>query len=135
MKKRSGTRPSDAKFRHHWISIAAYYKAESRLFKPGMELEDWLFAENEFVKMLIMRYQLITLEDGGVTLEGLQRLAKSLEIEGAAEMTLAVELIHAIQEASDNTPCFSFESKILCNKSENCLWRQECKNNKMIARW
>lgn len=30
------------------IATAAYYKAESRGFVPGQELEDWLEAETEF---------------------------------------------------------------------------------------
>ena len=135
MKKRSNTRPTDTAFRHHWISVAAYYKAESRRFEPGMELDDWIFAENEFVKMLITRYQIITLEDGGVTVLGLQRLAKSLKIEDAEEITQAVDLVHAIQKASNNATCFSFESEVHCNASENCLWKSECKKNKMMARW
>jgi hypothetical protein len=29
------------------VAIAAYFKAESRGFEPGHELEDWLAAERE----------------------------------------------------------------------------------------
>jgi len=135
MKKRSNARLSDSIFRHQWISIAAYYKAERRNFTPGKELDDWFSAESEFITMLIERYQLITFEDGGVTIKGLQRLAKSLEIEGTEKIILADDLIHAIQKASNNSPCFSFESMIHCNTSENCLWKEECIKSKIIARW
>ncbi|MDO9048613.1 MAG: DUF2934 domain-containing protein [Methylobacter sp.] len=31
------------------VSELAYYKAESRGFSPGYELEDWLEAEQEFL--------------------------------------------------------------------------------------
>jgi len=135
MKERSKTRLSDTEFRHQWILQAAYYKAESRGFKNGTALDDWLFAENEFVKMLVVRYQIIIQEDGGVTIKGLQRLAKSLGIKNTEEKTQAVELIRAIQKACDNTECFNIESNIHCNISENCLWKSQCKKSKMIARW
>ncbi len=36
--------------RHSWISESAYYKAERRGFEPGLELDDWLKAESEFLK-------------------------------------------------------------------------------------
>jgi hypothetical protein len=32
------------------IAELAYYKAESRGFEPGHELEDWLEAEQEFIR-------------------------------------------------------------------------------------
>jgi hypothetical protein len=38
--------------RHHLISKAAYYHAESRSFVPGYELDDWLNAEAEVEMML-----------------------------------------------------------------------------------
>ena len=31
------------------VAELAYYKAESRGFEPGHELEDWLEAEREFI--------------------------------------------------------------------------------------
>lgn len=31
------------------IAVLAYYKAESRGFAPGYELEDWLEAEQEYL--------------------------------------------------------------------------------------
>jgi hypothetical protein len=38
----------DTKSRLDHIAIAAYFKAESRWFEPGRELDDWLAAEAEF---------------------------------------------------------------------------------------
>ena len=55
----------------------------SRNFESGLELNDWLVAEQEFVKMLIKRYLNICSEDGGLTLIGLQRFSLSLGIENA----------------------------------------------------
>lgn len=135
MDKRLNTRPTDCAFRLQWISQAAYYKAESRNFKPRMELDDWLFAENEFVKMLIMRYQVISYEDGGMTTKGLQRLAKSLGVKHSEVITQVDELIHAIQKITNNTPCFNVELETQCSVAEHCLWKEECKTNKIIARW
>jgi hypothetical protein len=34
------------------IAERAYYKAESRNFEPGHEMDDWLEAEQEFVQYL-----------------------------------------------------------------------------------
>ena len=33
--------------REHLIAVTAYYRAQSRNFEPGRELEDWLAAEAE----------------------------------------------------------------------------------------
>jgi len=33
------------------IAEFAYYKAESRGFEPGHELDDWIDAEREFIEM------------------------------------------------------------------------------------
>jgi hypothetical protein len=133
LKTRSATRPSDCEFIYQWISEAAYYYAESRNFIPGMELDDWLIAENDFVKMQIMRYQVIIQEDGGMTVIGLQRLAKSLGVESPEMITLAVDLIHAIQKITHNNPCFNFKPETHCDTTESCLWKAECK--KLIAKW
>ncbi len=133
MENRLNARPSDCEFRHQWILEAAYYKAETRCFVSGCELDDWLFAENEFVIMQIMRFQVISSEDGGMSIRGLQRLAKSLGVENTEAMTLVVELIQAIQKATHNDPCFSSEPENHCNATEPCLWKSECK--KMIAKW
>jgi hypothetical protein len=133
MENRLNVRPTDCAFRYQWISEAAYYKAHSRCFVPGLELEDWLFAENEFVTMQIMRYQVISSEDGGMSISGLQRLAKSLGVENAEALTLIADLIHAIQKITHNEPCFSSDPENHCNTTESCLWKSECK--KMIAKW
>ncbi len=98
---------------------------------PGMELEDWLFAEHEFVIMQIMRFQAISSEDGGMSIKGLQRLARSLGVENTN--TQIVDLIHAIQKVTNNNSCFGFEPGKHCNITEYCLWKSECK--KMIANW
>jgi hypothetical protein len=37
--------------RHQLIAVAAYFRAERRNFAPGCELEDWLEAEAEILKM------------------------------------------------------------------------------------
>jgi len=135
MRERSKTRPSDTEFRHQWISRAAYYKAESRHFEPGKEIDDWIFAEKEFVKMLITRYQVIMLEDDGITVKGLQRLAKSLGIRNAEKNSETAELIKAIQRATDSPTCFSFEAEFHCAQPKHCPWESQCQNNKMIPRW
>jgi hypothetical protein len=116
---------------HKWIFEAAYYKAMSRNFEPGAALNDWLLAEQEFMKMLISDYLNICSEDGGLTFIGLQRFAKSLGIENAENFTLEDELIHAIQIIMHQDPCFNSRLYNHCNISEPCLWRAECK--KLIA--
>jgi len=42
----------DAEARLQYIATAAYYKAASRGFVPGEELDDWLEAEAEFEEAL-----------------------------------------------------------------------------------
>jgi hypothetical protein len=42
----------DAEERLRHIATAAYYKAESRGFVPGQDMEDWLEAEAEFEEQL-----------------------------------------------------------------------------------
>lgn len=44
---RSAAAPVSADERHRMIASAAYFRAESRGFAPGAELEDWLDAERE----------------------------------------------------------------------------------------
>jgi len=133
MKIRSESRLSDCNFRQHWISEAAYYLAEKRKFAVGMELEDWLLAEKVFVKMLITRYLGIAHEDGGLSIKGLQRLAKSVGVENSNELMQEDTLVHAIQKATDDNPCFNFEPGAHCTTSECCLWKAECKQ--MVAKW
>ena len=132
MYKRLPNRSVDSVFRHQWISVAAYYKAETRNFESGMELDDWLFAEHDYVKMKIVRYLSITKEDGGMTITGLQRLANSLGVDNAHNLHSTIELIQAIQQATDTDPCFRKTPITSCVENE-CLWKEECKT--MIAKW
>jgi hypothetical protein len=133
MKIRSALRLSDGNFRHHWISEGAYYLAEKRKFVPGMQLHDWFQAENVFVTLLISRYLQQAHEDGGISIKGLQRLARSIGIENFNELTQEDELVHAIQQAADNDPCYNFEPAKHCTVSEFCVWKAQCKQ--MIAKW
>lgn len=133
MKIRSESRLSDCHFRQHWISEGAYYMAEKRNFVPGHALDDWLLAENVYVKKLITRYLDQAHEDGGLTIKGLQRLAKLVGVVNSAELTQKEELVHAIQKANDDDPCFNFEPETHCTTAECCLWQAECKQ--MIAKW
>jgi len=132
MEKRSQNRSVDSVFRHQWVSESAYYKAETRNFEPGMELNDWLYAENEYVKMLIIRYLAMAKEDGGMTITGLQGLAKSVGIENPENIHFKIELIQAIQKAIDDDPCFRSKPVTLCSEEE-CIWKYECR--KLIAKW
>lgn len=118
--------------RHQWISEAAYYKAEARRFAPGRELDDWLAAENEYVKMEIGLYLSIAEEDGSMTIQGLQQLAQSVGVENPENINRKIELIHAIQDATQDRPCFRSVSRMDC-LGEDCQWRVECK--KLIAEW
>lgn len=38
---------------HDKVAVAAYFKAEARGFEPGKEMQDWLEAENELIRMLV----------------------------------------------------------------------------------
>ena len=118
---------TEYEYRHQWISEAAFYKAMSRDFEPGFELDDWLFAEREFVKELIANYHIVSAEDGGLTLVGIQRLAKLLGIKNTDTFDQKEELIHAIQIITQNHPCYDNHSLHHCNQDEPCLWRYDCK--------
>ncbi|WP_411725937.1 DUF2934 domain-containing protein [Methyloglobulus sp.] len=118
--------------RHQWISEAAYYKAEARNFAPGRELDDWLAAENEYVKMHIALYLSMAEEDGAMTILGLQQLAKSVGVENPECINLKIELIQSIQNATHHRPCFRTAPGKTCQE-EDCKWRSECK--KLIAEW
>jgi len=133
MKIRSESRLSDCNFRHQWIAEAAYFIAEKRSFLPGMELDDWLFAEHRFVAMLIERYLNQAHEDGSLSVPSLQRLAKSVGVESPETLAKVDDLVHAMQVATDNAPCFNFEPSTHCQASECCLWKAKCKQ--MVASW
>lgn len=128
MDRRSDIRKSDDAFRHHWISEAAYYKAESRHFAAGLELDDWLLAERQFVIMQVKRYLAIAEEDGGMTRAGLQRLAKSVGIESLECMLTEEDLVHGIQQRLGDESCFNLlRSDKFCSAKQSCLWKLECK--------
>jgi len=118
--------------RHQWISVAAYYKAQAREFEPGKELDDWLEAEKEYSAMLVTHYLSMSKENGGMTISGLQQLAKSIGVQNPERMILEIELIQAIQDISQHRPCFRSETRMLCD-GEGCEWRVECR--KLIAVW
>lgn len=50
-KKFSRARTSDPARRHALIAESAYYRAERRGFAPGHELDDWLQAEAELLRL------------------------------------------------------------------------------------
>ena len=118
--------------RQHWISVAAYYKAKARKFEPGKALNDWLEAEKEYSAMLVRVYLSVSKEDGGITIDGLQQLAKSIGVQNPECISLKIELIQAIQNISQHRPCFRSETHMLCG-GVGCEWRAECR--RMIAIW
>jgi hypothetical protein len=118
--------------RHRWISEAAYYRAKAREFVPGKELNDWLEAEIEYGKMLIALYSSILEEDGAMTILSLQQLAGFIGIQNPESMLSEIELVRAIQDATEHIPCFRSEFNMICDEVE-CKWRVECR--KMISAW
>lgn len=122
----------DKSSRHHWISVAAYYKAEARGFKPGKALDDWLEAENEYIDQQIASFSLRCQEDGGYTIASLQALARSIGIDNANSIHDEIELVHLIQQAAQHRPCFRPGNQSPCEDVE-CQWRAECR--KLIAVW
>jgi hypothetical protein len=118
--------------RHHWISVAAYYKAKARKLEPGKELNDWLEAEKDYSVMLVRLYLSASREDGGMTIVGLQQLAKSIGVQNPECISLKIELIQAIQNISQHRPCFRSETRMLCG-GVGCEWRAECR--RLIAVW
>lgn len=119
--------------RHQWISDAAYFKAEIRNFAPGRELDDWLAAENDYVRMLVAHYLSIAEEDGVMTIVGLKQLAQAVGAENSDGINLKIELIQAIQNAIDHRPCFRPGPGMVCPKKDDCQWKAECR--KLIAEW
>jgi hypothetical protein len=45
-----------ASLRNDMIRDAAYFRAQSRGFVPGKEMEDWLAAEQEVEELIVRRY-------------------------------------------------------------------------------
>jgi hypothetical protein len=121
------------KARHQWISVAAYYKAQARGFAAGLELDDWLAAENEYFEMLIASYLSIAEEDGGMTILSLRQLAKAIGVQNPERLHLKVDIIRAIQDISRTHSCFQLDPSDLCDGIADCQWNKECR--KMIAIW
>lgn len=118
--------------RQQWISEAAYYKALDRGFESDHELSDWLAAEQDYSTMLIDVQLNVLEEDGNVTIMGLQEIAESLGVSNAKQMRSEPELIHAIQEASHQQPCFQAKGSAPCEK-QNCPWKSKCR--RLVAIW
>lgn len=118
--------------RHQWIEVAAYYKAEARNFEPNKELDDWLAAEHEYIKMQIALYLGKVEEDHAMTILGLQQLAKLAGVENSENIKLKIELIQSIQSATHHRPCFRSNLRLICHEND-CIWRSECR--KLIAEW
>ncbi len=118
--------------RHQWISEAAYFKAETRSFVPGHELDDWLEAERHYSEMLVTTFLSVCNEDGGITKANLRQLAKSIGVEKPENIFQINELVRAIQKATQHRPCFQSEENKSCQNLD-CKWRSECK--KLIAEW
>ncbi len=118
--------------RHQWISEAAYFKAETRAFKVGRELNDWLEAEKNYIEMLITSCLSVCKEDGGINKASLQLLAKKIGIEHPEDITQTTELVRVIQNTSQQRSCFQSEYSKLC-QDKDCIWSIECQ--KLIAEW
>lgn len=119
--------------RHHWISVAAYYRSEARGFAPGLELDDWLAAEREYSEMLIAAYLSIIEEDGVMTMVSLRQLAEAIGVTNSEQMNIKVDLIRAIQYMSRTRSCFQIDPGNPCQEVSGCQWKTECL--KMIAVW
>ncbi|MDP1772357.1 MAG: DUF2934 domain-containing protein [Methylobacter sp.] len=118
--------------RQLWISKAAYYKALSRKFEPGKELTDWLEAEIDYSNMLVALYISILEEDGPMTVLSLQELAAFIGIKDLEDVRSEIELVWAIQNATDHSPCFRSDINMTCEDLA-CNWRTECR--KLISAW
>lgn len=71
-------------------------------------------------------------EDGGITITGLQRLARSVGVQSAENIYSEEELILNIQMMSGHKPCFQRNSDEYCD-CLNCIWKFKCK--KLVADW
>lgn len=119
--------------RHQWISVAAYYKSEKRYFAPGLELDDWLEAEEDYIEMLIATYLSIVEEDGVMTIVSLQKLAKEIGVPNPENLRFKVDLIRAIQDICLTRPCYQHNTHNVCDVIDGCQWRKECQ--RLIAIW
>ena len=118
--------------RHHWISVAAYFRSEHRGRIPGKELDDWLGAELDYLKMEIKSFILRCQEDGMMTIIDLRALAYSFGVKDPNLINQEVELIREIQNVCRHQPCFQSDRRSLCEEVD-CEWASECR--KLIAVW
>ena len=118
--------------REKWILESAYYKSETRSFKPGNELDDWLEAEKEYAEMKVNLFLSVFKEDEySLTILDLQRLAGFVGVHQPEHMHQEAELVHAIQNACLHLPCFQ-TNKNFCDEKD-CHWRSKCR--KLVAVW
>lgn len=117
---------------YQWISEAAYFKAEVRDFKPGMELDDWLSAENDYFKQIIKQFLFCCEEDGGISTAALEELAETIGVDHPEHLITELKLVREIQKISHHRPCFQSDNRMVCKEKE-CQWRSECQ--KLIASW
>lgn len=82
--------------------------------------------------MQVSRYLAQAEEDGGITLNGLHRLARSIGVNNPENTSYKIDVIHAIQKATHQPTCFRAETSKLCTR-EDCSWQVECK--KLVAEW
>ena len=120
-------------FRHKWISEAAYFKAEARSFVSGKELDDWLDAEQDYIKMLVDVFLSICQEDGIMTHHGLQQLAKAVGVKKPERVDSKLKLIRLIQTVSRHRPCFRTNPGVFCEHQAGCQWSNECQ--KLVAEY
>lgn len=91
-----------------------------------------LHSEKEYIKIRIIRYLANCKEDGGMTVTGLQQLAKAAGVDKAEHIHVKKDLVQAIQLATQEDPCFRYNLSSHCGE-EGCIWKEECK--KMVAIW
>ncbi len=120
-------------YRQQWISEAAYFNAEKRLFLPGHELNDWLDAEQAYIKMLVDVFLTVCHEDGIMTVTGLQQLAKAIGVKKPGRVDSKLKLIRLIQTASRHRPCFRTKPGEFCEHQAGCQWSNECQ--KLVAEY
>lgn len=127
----SQIKPIDAN-RHQWVSVAAYFSAEHRGFKPGMELDDWLEAEFEYIQFQVKLFLLQCEEDGEMSITELQHLASAVGVAHSEQISSEEKLVRLIQNASQHRACFRSEKRLNCEEPK-CPWQVECQ--KLIAQW
>lgn len=127
------TDKTDPTSRHLWISEAAYFIAEARGFTPNHSLNDWLEAEQSYIKIVVDVFLSVCREDDVMTLTGLQQLAKTIGVNNPERVGSKSTLIRLIQMKSRHFPCFKTDTDEFCENQSNCQWRLECKQ--MVAEY